>query len=75
MGETKQAGTEIAGSAVQPGTDVLGKRRQQLVQQIPSGSDEAAHHDGIPQPRRVPRTGTVVEYGGILARLQLPGRL
>lgn len=69
MGKTKQAGAEIAGSVVQPGTDVLDKLRQHLVQQIPSGSDEATYHDGIPQPRRISRTGTVVEHGGILARL------
>lgn len=68
MGKTKQAGTDVAGPALQPGTDVLDKRRQHLVQQIPSGSDEATYHDGIPQPRRISRTGTIVEHGGILAR-------
>lgn len=69
MGQAKQAGAEIAGSAVQAGTIILDKRGELLVQQVPAGSDEAAGHDGLPQSRRIPRSGAAVKYGGVLARL------
>jgi len=48
MGQTKQAGEEIAGLAVQPGTNVLDKRGQYLVQQVSTGSTEATNYDRFP---------------------------
>jgi len=48
MGQTKQAGEEIAGLAVQPGTNVLDKRGQYLVQQVSTGSIEATDYDRFP---------------------------
>lgn len=67
MGQTKQTGAEIARLNVQPGADVLDKRGQFLVQQVSTGSTEVTYYDGFPQPGRISRSRTAVEYGRILA--------